>query len=480
MAKITLSQIRYGADAYFFAYDTICTGNVSDWDFKETPTCPIGCDCRVRDIDGCYLDRSYCCGNEDPNNPDDDTYVFASKDSEELILFDGRNHTTESGTINYVEVVARAKMVNSMAENDEFYIIISPNSACTDYHSSNDLSLTTTFRNYGVIYTTNPETSNEWSWADIDALAFGLKSNLTKTNQTFNTTFRPNGAGTYSELIPEPTVVNYLNVDETVIDYDTTKNVNDTDEAWKKDTYALENHTTESGTIHSVTIYAYLRSSATPPFQSRAKLCAYINGTLYESGIISLSNSWQLKSYKMDVNPDTAIAWTWNDIDNMEAGVNLYIDDLGTATADETRVSQVYIVVNHTENTFQSEVRVSQEYIRVNYDADITCNLSKPETISCNHSKNIKMLNFWNGEREVYSLSRNRKTLILTGGEYTNDACTNIECVRGMGTCGENVTISGLNMYIFNDTFKIRSFGWEAISENPKFYRWILELEWAT
>jgi hypothetical protein len=47
-----------------------------------------------------------------------------------------------------------------------------------------------------------------------------------------------------------------------------------------------------------------------------------------------------------------------------------------------------------------------------------------------------------------------------------------------MGKRGDTITLSGLNMYIFNDNYKLLSYGWKENTQNPPNYEWILELEY--
>jgi len=52
-------------------------------------------------------------------------------------------------------------------------------------------------------------------------------------------------------------------------------------------------------------------------------------------------------------------------------------------------------------------------------------------------------------------------------------------CVRDMGINGADVEIDDFSFCAFNGKFKIRSFGWDKISEKPIVYKWYLELEYA-
>jgi len=123
------------------------------------------------------------------------------------------------------------------------------------------------------------------------------------------------------------------------------------------------------------------------------------------------------------------------------------------------------------------EIRTTQLYVKINYNEEVDCTPNKPEQISTNHARNIKMLNFWNGTREVYDLNRSGKSMTLTGGENGSTACDTIICIRNMARDGNIITISELSPTYFNGEYRIRSFGWNEISEKPSHFKWILEVE---
>jgi len=120
-------------------------------------------------------------------------------------------------------------------------------------------------------------------------------------------------------------------------------------------------------------------------------------------------------------------------------------------------------------------LETSKVEIRVGFNS--TCSLTAPQRISRSHSRNVMMLNMWNGDREVYDFARSSKNMVLKGMEWGTDACTRIDCVRLMGRNGYRVGITGLNDDNLDTWFHIRSFGWKKHSECPLVYAWILELE---
>jgi len=163
-------------------------------------------------------------------------------------------------------------------------------------------------------------------------------------------------------------------------------------------------------------------------------------------------------------------AYTYNGvdftlIDELKHGITHYkyvcsYDKYVYTTSDDVGLA-IYSLFNN--------VYISQQYLEISYNHEYNISIPIPEEISCNHASNINMLNFWKSTREVYSMNRSHKTLVLRGTDYSDTAVTTMNNIRD---------ISGLNMYIFNDTFKIRSFGCKEISKNPLYFEWILELEY--
>lgn len=115
--------------------------------------------------------------------------------------------------------------------------------------------------------------------------------------------------------------------------------------------------------------------------------------------------------------------------------------------------------------------------IRVTYHEE--CTLIAPSDFSLDHDRNVRMVNFWNGDRDVYDVARSSKTLVLNGIQWGIDACDRITCVRNLGRTGVGITLTGMNVSILdNKNYKIRSFGWKLRCKRPLTYIWILELEY--
>lgn len=144
-------------------------------------------------------------------------------------------------------------------------------------------------------------------------------------------TIRPNGDSAAGFGTAVPSANHWENVDEAVLsesDYNLTTGT-------EEDIYTFENHTTETGTITSVVVYARLLHS-----YSEDKIKLKVNSTY--SGYLDEGDGWRNYTF----NPGGS--WTWTDIDNITAGVR------GEVATDSVRIAQIYIVVTYTPSTAPS------------------------------------------------------------------------------------------------------------------------------
>ncbi len=443
--------------------------------------------------DGCVTDLSpegqtnnYECVDESKDAYNDDTdYVYsdATDTNRDLYTTDETDWSGLSGAINYIQIYARAKShLYSQHENGVYKIILTTNpSECTDgvIYESDDKDLTTSYGTFNYVWNTNPSTATSWQWADLNDFEMGVKvSSPTLTDYQVNLTLRPNATGDKEECIlnnpSDPLADNYEMVDEANPYLKTNKDTiynwdGDGGGAAKRDLYNIPNHTTEAGTIISVTVfYVTLGEAGTDP---EAQAVIKIGGTEYGEGLHDISNIWSTYAHTWTVNPSTGTAWSWDQIDNLQIGVEL------KNTTGWIHCTQVYAVVSYYA-ALNPEIRTTQEYAVIDYDSEVTCTLNKPLEVSVDHDRNIKMLNFWSGNRAVYDIGRNKKSMVITGMEYGSDACTKMECIRGIAEYGGDVTTLGLGGR-FDETFKIISFGWKKITDKPLTFEWIIELEYS-
>jgi len=156
-------------------------------------------------------------------------------------------------------------------------------------------------------------------------------------------TLRPNGAGNQQGWNAEGG--DYTRVDESSSDGDTTRLYSPTDNAVA--TFAMEDHTTQEGVINSVTVYIYTRGL--DPVSNVVQLAVRTGGTDYFSADKTYNNtSYHLESNTWSTNPGTSAAWTWSEIDSLEAGMKR-ISGGGQA------VTQVYVEVDYTPASWEQE-----------------------------------------------------------------------------------------------------------------------------
>lgn len=442
--------------------------------------------------DGCVTDlnpygaaTNYLCVDEIKDAYNDDVdYVYSSVTD---LLRDLYSTPTSvwsgiSGTINYIQVYARAKSYLYPQSSEGTYKIIMTldQSGCSIFYKSPNLDLLTTYTTFNNVWSVNPSTAILWQWSDLDNWQFGIEcSSPTLTDYLVSATFRPNAAGDKTNLHPWSTSVphqpaNYTCVDEVSQDEDdtivfTARTLDNN--TLLDDLYNLPNHTTEAGTIVNVTVFYWItgREDSTAYASSGVK----IGGVEYWDTLHTIipDYRWRLYSHTWTLNPNTSAAWTWANIDDLQAGVRL------KTNVAQVECTQVYVVVKYYA-ALNPEIRTTQCYARINYDSTATCTLNKPLQISVDHERNLKMLNFWSGNRAVYDIARSGKTIVLTGKEYGSNACTRIQCIRDIGLYGADVETNGLGIG-YDDTFKILSFGWKKITDKPLTYDWILEMEYS-
>ncbi len=161
-------------------------------------------------------------------------------------------------------------------------------------------------------------------WCDTTALAGGSGIE----------TLRPNGTGSLSALTTN-CANNWQCVDEAVSDDDGTYNSGSSN-FWQYDLYAVENHTTGSGTIDSVKIFINAKLNFN---NQRIRTYIRTNSTNYQGAQIKPSTIYTTYSTTYITNPQTSVAWTWTEIDAIEIGPQI---------RRAARVTQVWIEIYYT------------------------------------------------------------------------------------------------------------------------------------
>lgn len=155
---------------------------------------------------------------------------------------------------------------------------------------------------------------------------------------------RPNESGDDTELNSSGCADNFECVDEVTADEDGSYVYTSSSSQWRTDVFRLEDHITGSGSISRVVVY--WRGCKTGLATNRfGKAVIRISGTDYEGAQQALTTSWTDYSETWVTNPATGLAWTWTDIDDLEAGITLYRQGGGPQVPACT---QVWVEVEYT------------------------------------------------------------------------------------------------------------------------------------
>ena len=153
-------------------------------------------------------------------------------------------------------------------------------------------------------------------------------------------TFRPNAVGdeTLIQYTHPILATHWQMVDDVTPDEEDTYVC----ESWGnsgRDLYNIANHTAESGTIGSVVVFARVKSTSTGNY---LKIRIKTGGTIYESPDKSVTTSYANYSHTWTEKPGGG-AWTWADIDVLQAGVHILAPG---GASGSTHCTQVYVEVH--------------------------------------------------------------------------------------------------------------------------------------
>lgn len=163
--------------------------------------------------------------------------------------------------------------------------------------------------------------TTEW----IDTVGANVGSSVYPTILTIY----PNGVGTESGLTLSGCGANWQCVDESSPDGATTQ-VTRSAGSFAYDTYAIQDPGVSSGTIDSVKVFCMgYGTHSTSEIAGRIRT----GGTSYGGTATSMDNTttYAFFAWTWITNPQTAAAWTWTNINALEAGVGIKKDAFCTA-----------------------------------------------------------------------------------------------------------------------------------------------------
>ena len=168
-------------------------------------------------------------------------------------------------------------------------------------------------------------------------------------------TLRPNAAGDKTALTQYPASgANWEKVAEASSDGDSTY-VQSTYYTWQEDLYNIGNHATGYGQINYVRVYMVGKEQSTDG-GADGYIRIKTNGGENTTAPVDFTQSYATYYYQWNTNPQTLSAWTWSEIDALQAGVGLR---RSKPSAQWTRVTQVYVEVNYTPLNYSSPGRIT-------------------------------------------------------------------------------------------------------------------------
>jgi len=109
---------------------------------------------------------------------------------------------------------------------------------------------------------------------------------------------------------------------------------------WRTDIYSLSSPWSNICNIYSVSVHCRALKAALWTV-GRAKLVLRTYGTDYEGPENTVSSSWTEYSSEWATNPATGLAWTWDEIEQLEAGLSLQT----SSPASRVQCTQVWVDV---------------------------------------------------------------------------------------------------------------------------------------
>lgn len=152
---------------------------------------------------------------------------------------------------------------------------------------------------------------------------------------------RPNAAGDETNL-PNQTPdsgAHWDKVDEETPDGDSTYVWSSADAVWYRDLYNLGD-TSQTGVINWIKVWVVCAAS----IGGYAKTGIKTGGTAYDGSEITLTNSFVSYSTQYTTNPQAGGAWTWTQLNALQAGVSME----GDGAKGCGLCTQVYIEVDYT------------------------------------------------------------------------------------------------------------------------------------
>lgn len=140
---------------------------------------------------------------------------------------------------------------------------------------------------------------------------------------------------------------------------------------WLRDLYALSNYSGASGMEVITNVTVCFRFASGDSYNVKAMAAINTNGQVFEGPTITYNSpDFVDESWECPVNPSTNEAWTWEEINDLQAGVTAK----GNSKTKPAIITQVYVQVSYEFSNIQGEVPVGQLF-KINPATDYTGDL---------------------------------------------------------------------------------------------------------
>ncbi len=233
------------------------------------------------------------------------------------------------------------------------------------------------------------------------------------------------------------------------------------DKNWCRDLYYLSDFTGGSSgeeAINSVTVY--FRFAAGGDYNIKIMAALKSNGEVYEGPTLTYSSTdFVTESWECTVNPSTGEAWTWEEINDLQAGITTR----GNGKNKPAIITQVYVSVNYEYAKTQGEVPQGGMFVitpHPDYTGDILVKIYLTNTNDLLKAyKYINMKVYMSNSLEAAKTPNYQILAIETGVVVFN--------IEGGSAESYTVQITGGSYRLMSDNPDEWGTGWTIV---PEFY----------
>lgn len=280
------------------------------------------------DRDGIWANwtNNFAAVDDWPSSDGDSSFIWTNKNNyNESVDFWSPPSAPRALSIVKVKLTVVARLASGSAQMRIMLIIGGA------MYNGSLVTPTASYVTYLNEWSTNPATGLPWTWTEMDAFQAGVRSQGTGELRVTQMYVSILTNGVYTDLDDWP------------------DNNGDTDYIFaaadaKVQTVGLPDHTAETWNIQSVRVTIFAKQNVTSADAEQITIVLRIGATTYAAAL-SFTPTTAYAEYTSEwlTSPATSLAWTWSEIDSLEAGVKT--TRVGSKWTGEMRVTQLYVKV---------------------------------------------------------------------------------------------------------------------------------------